>query len=159
MEQRLGVEIQLKLDKNDAEYLKNRLSAGSPEKKIKPFLARYILTIMQDEEVPQFIYTDIYFTAAFPLLKNTALWLIVSNKRLLLLSVDKEQQVKLIWVYEMSQKEPLLVQRLNRVVADDCKLTGGAWQAGLQTESEPEIILKGRNIGSYESYFEVLKEL
>jgi len=158
VEQRLGTNIQLTLDKNDTEYLKNRLSSGSPEKKIKSFLARYILEIMQDEEIPQFIYKDIVIEVAPLLLKDNELWLIVSNKRLLLLSVNKEQQIKLIWSYAAKQKKPLLVQRINRVVADDCKLTGGLWQPDLQTEHDPEFILKGRNIGSYESYFRVFLE-
>ena len=113
---------------------------------------------MQDEEIPQFIYTDIVTEVVFPFLKDKVLWLIISNKRLLLLSVDKEQQIKLLWTYDSRQKEPLLVQRLNRVVADDCKIKGGLWQPGLQTECEPEFILKGRNIGSYESYFRVFLE-
>ncbi|MCK5662349.1 MAG: hypothetical protein KAI17_02635, partial [Thiotrichaceae bacterium] len=69
VERRLGIEIQLKLDKNDAEYLKTRLSSGSPEKKIKPLLARYILAIMHNEETPQFIYTDISIDIAPSLLK------------------------------------------------------------------------------------------
>lgn len=159
-EQRLGAEILLKLDKNDAEYLKNRLSSGSPEKKIKPFLARYILTIMQEEEIPQFIYTDIDIAADFPILQEKVLWLIVSNKRLLLLSaVDKQQSSELLWIYDFKQNKPLLIHRLNRVVADDCRVTGGLWQSELQLEGEPEFILKGRNIGSYESYFRALEDL
>ncbi|NOQ14696.1 MAG: hypothetical protein GQ583_09510 [Methyloprofundus sp.] len=159
VERRLGIEVQLKLDKNDAEYLKNRLSSGSPEKKIKPLLARYILAIMQDEETPQFIYTDISIDIAPSLLKFKELWLIVSNKRLLLLAAEKEPPVQLLWRYDFKQNKPLLVQRLNRVVADDCRIVGGVWQAELQIESEPEFILKGRNIGSYESYFGVLDDL
>ncbi|NOR81074.1 MAG: hypothetical protein GQ529_09640 [Methyloprofundus sp.] len=156
VEQRLGIEIQLQLDKNDSDYLKNRLSYGSPEKKIKPLLARYILAIMQDEETPQFIYTNIYIEIVPSFLKYKELWLVVSNKRLLLLAAEKEQPVQLLWSYDFRQNKPLLVQRLNRVVADDCRIVGGVWQAELQVESEPEFIIKGRNIGSYESYFSVL---
>ncbi len=158
-EQRLGVDIPLTLDESDADYLHKRLSSASPEKKIKPFLARYILSIMQDKEIPQFIYTDLYFTATFPLLDYKALWLVVSNQRLILLSVDKEQQVKLIWLHDIHQKGALLVQRLNRVVADDCKISGGIWQSGLQSDDPPVIIIKGRNIASYQSYFGVLEDL
>ena len=159
VERRLGIEIQLKLDKNDSDYLKNRLSSGSPEKKIKPLLARYILAIMQDEEAPQFIYTDISIEVAPLLSVHKELWLIVSNKRLLLLATEKEQPVQLLWSYDFKQHKPLLIQRLNRVVADDCKVVGGVWQAELPIEGDPEFILKGRNIGSYENYFSVLEGL
>lgn len=159
VEQRLNVDIQLKLDENESEYLKNRLSAGSPEKKIKPFLARYIMEILETGEIAQFIYTDIKIAAVFPTLQYKQLWLIVTNIRLLLLAVDKEQETKLLWVYDFMQEEPLLVQRLSRVVTDECRITGGVWHAGLQTEGAPEFVVKGRNIGSYASYFRVLEDL
>ncbi|GFO73755.1 hypothetical protein BPLS_P0013 [Bathymodiolus platifrons methanotrophic gill symbiont] len=61
IESRFGIKIQLKIDSNDADYLRTNLCSGSPEKKIKPFLARYILSIMEQGETPQFIYTDIRF--------------------------------------------------------------------------------------------------
>ncbi len=159
VENRLGIECQLKIDKNESESLKNRLSSGSPEKKIKPFLARYILATLQDEEIPQFIYADIYFDSILPELKKIDLWLIISNRRFLLISVDKKQQCKLLWLYEIQQKKSLLIQRVKRLVADDCRVSGGLWQEGLQTESEPEFILKGRSMGSYERYFRVLEDL
>ncbi len=159
VEQRFAMVLQLKIDENASDYLKNRLSSGSPEKKIKPFLARFIMASLQDEEVPQFIYTDIYIETALPELQNKELWLIVSNRRILLVSVDKQQYSELIWLYDIGLNKPLLVQRIKRLVADDCRVSGGLWQAGLHTECQPEFIVKGRNIGSYESYFCVLEDL
>lgn len=160
VEQRLGVKIALNIDKNDVDILRNQLSSGSPEKKIKAFLARFILAMMEEQETPRFIYTDIFFETEFKtesqVLEGKNLWLIGTNKRLMLLSVDKDNKVLVIWQYDSSNKQPLSVKRISRVVADDCMVTGGQWQIEFQSEVEPELIVEGRNISSYDSYFQVL---
>ncbi len=158
VESRLGVKIQLNIDKNGADYLKNILSSGSPEKKIKPFLARYILAMMTEGETPQFIYTDIHFETPIQSLEGKELWLIGSNRRLILLLVDKEDKIIVIWRYDSRQKQQLLLHRINRVIADDCRVSGGLWQGEFQTDKEPEFILEGRNISSYDSYFQILED-
>ncbi|MCK5188922.1 MAG: hypothetical protein KAR12_02575, partial [Methylococcales bacterium] len=110
VESRLGMKIRLNIDQNDADYLKNILSSGSPEKKIKPFLARYILTTMTEGETPQFIYTDIHFaTPISQSLEGKELWLIGSNRRLVLLSADKQDKIIVIWCYDSRQKQQLLL--------------------------------------------------
>ena len=162
IELRFGIEIQLKIDNNDTDYLKTNLCSGSPEKKIKPFLARYILSIMEQGETPQFIYAGIHFMdsieaeASIKALENSRLWLIGSNKRLILLAVDKENKVLEVWSYNAGQKEQLTLQRISRVVADDCRLSGGVWRELFDIEKTPEFIIEGRNIGSYDNYFQVL---
>jgi hypothetical protein len=163
-EQRLGVKIALTIDKNDTEFLKNRLSSGSPEKKLKPFLARTILAMMEEEETPQFIYTDITIetqlkTESLPQTSECKeLWLIGTNRRLILLLVDKADKTLLLWCYDSRNKESISIERISRVVADDCMIIGGKWQGKLQSENEPEFILEGRNISSYDSYFQVLED-
>ena len=119
---------------------------------------------MELGETPQFIYTDIYFEesllaeASIKALENSRLWLIGSNKRLILFAVDKENKILEVWSYHAGQKEQLLtLQRINRVVADDCRLSGGVWQELIDIEKTPEFILQGRNIGSYDNYFQVLE--
>ena len=162
IESRFGIKIQLNVDKNDANYLRTNLCSGSPEKKIKPFLARYILTLMASTETPQFVYTDIYFEDSLLVdvlkkaLENATLWLIGTNRRLILLAVDKENRVQSIWQYQAGQNQQLILQRISRVVADDCRVIGGVWQGPVNTEITAEFILKGRNISSYDNYFQVL---
>ncbi|TXL22146.1 hypothetical protein BMR03_09840 [Methylococcaceae bacterium HT2] len=162
IESRFGIKIQLKIDSNDADYLRTNLCSGSPEKKIKPFLACYILSIMEQGETPQFIYTDIRFAesieteASIRVLENSRLWLIGSNKRLILLAVDKENKILQVWNYNAEHKEQLSLERINRVVADDCRVTGGVWQEAVDKEEAPEFIIEGRNIASYDNYFQVL---
>ena len=162
IELRFGVKVQLKIDHNDTDYLRANLCSGSPEKKIKPFLARHILSLMEQGETPQFIYTDISFEesllvqASIKVLENSRLWLIGSNKRLILLAVDKENKVLHIWQYQVGNNKQLSLQRIGRVIADDCKVTGGTWQGLMDVEDVPEFIIEGRNIGSYDNYFQVL---
>ena len=117
---------------------------------------------MDKTEVPQFIYTDIHFAesieaeASIKALENSRLWLIGSNKRLILLAVDKKNKILEVWNYNAGQKEQLTLQRISRVVADDCRLAGGVWLESVDTEKTPEFILQGRNISSYDNYFQLL---
>jgi hypothetical protein len=163
-EQRLGIKIALTIDKNDVEYLKNKLSSGSPEKKVKPFMARTILAMLEEQETPQFIYTDIIIETQLKkeslpqALECKELWLIGTNRRLILLSVDKANKTLILWRYDSRNKESISIHRINRVVADDCKVIGGIWQVKLPSDIEPELILEGRNISSYDSYFQVLED-
>ena len=163
-EQRLGIKIALTIDKDDVEYLKNKLSSSSPEKKVKPFMARTILTMMEEQETPQFIYTDIIIETQLKkeslpqALEYKELWLIGTNRRLILLSVDKANKTLILWRYDSRNKESISIHRINRVVADDCKVIGGIWQVKLPSDIEPEFILEGRNISSYDSYFQVLED-
>ncbi len=157
LEQRLHVEIPLNLDRDDRDYLKNMLSTGSPEKKIKPFLARYILELMGESETPQFIYTDIFFEPALPLQADNELYLVGSNKKLILLAVDNDDRIEAVWQYEPKMPGPLLLRRINNILADDCRISGGVWLKELPTDREPEFIVKGKSIGSYDSYFQALE--
>lgn len=157
-EPRLGVTIQLNIDKNDAELLRNMLSSGSAKKKLKPFLARYILTMMAGNEIPQFIYTDIHFEPPLQPEEFKDFWLIGSNRRLILLTVEKEDRIIIVWHFDSILNQELSIQRISRVVADDCKVSGGLWQAEFQKDKKAEFIIEGRNISSYDSYFQVLED-
>ena len=112
---------------------------------------------MEPDEVPQFIYTDIVLEKEFSLLQYKNLWLVISNQGLRLLSVDKQQQISLLWQYQLGVSE-LSVQRIKRVVADDCKVSGGLWAEELVTEYPAEFIILGRKVSSYESYFRAVEE-
>mgnify|MGYP000214470847 CR=1 FL=1 len=147
----------LNIDKNDAEYLRNMLSSGSPEKKVKPFLARYILAMMREGETPQFIYTDIHVEPVAKSADLQELWLLGSNRRLILLNVagkKNKDNISLCWSYDSEQKQRLSLQRMPHLVADDCKVSGGLWQA----EDEMEFIILGRKTSGYDSYFQALED-
>ncbi len=157
-EQRLTIEIPLSIDKNDSESLKNLLSSGSPEKKIKGFLARSVLAMMEKDETPRFIYTDIHFDIDIYSAKTDQLWLIASNNRLSLLNVDKNNKIQCVWIYDSRKNQPLSLQRINKVVADDCMITGGSWQTGFESDIRPAFIIEGRKVSSYDSYFRALAD-
>ena len=155
-EQRLAVTIPLNIDNNDAEILKKQLLSESPEKKLKPFLARAILAMMDKGEVAKFIYTDIQIEATVQPLETKQLWLVASNRRMFLLSVNKENKTQCIWLYDNKNQEVLEFQRIKKVVADACRVTGGLWQTEDKASTTPEFIIKGRKTSTYDSYFQVL---
>lgn len=155
-ELRLGIDIPLNIDKNDVEYLKNLLSSASPEKKLKPFLARAILAIMEEGEIPQFIYTDIQIDSLSPPQNTKQHWLVATNKQLRLLRVDADNKIKTIWYCDRTKQQSLSFQRVNKVVADNCKVMGGLWQDDFETDSTATFTIEGRKVGSYDSYFRIL---
>ena len=159
IELRLAVKIPLNIDSNDSEILKNQLIAQSPEKKIKPFLARAILALMEEGETAQFIYTDILLEVTIPSVKVKQLWLIASNMRLCLLNVDaKEDKTQCIWCYDSRKHKPLVFQRVKRLVTDNCKVTGGAWLTEVKVNATPAFIIEGRKTSAYDSTFQVLED-
>jgi len=158
-ELRLAVKIPLNIDNNDADILKNQLISQSPEKKIKPYLARAILAMMEEGETVQFIYTDIKAEVTIESVEIKQLWLIASNIRLWLLGADaKENGTQCIWCYDKRMDDFLDFQRIKRVVADDCKVIGGAWQTKMKGSTKPTFIIEGRKTSAYNSYFKVLED-
>jgi len=156
-EQRLAVKITLNIDIDNIEELKIQLISESPEKKTKPFLARAILTMMEEGETVQFIYTDIRTEVVIQSIEIKQLWLVASNVRLRLLNVDQDNKTQCIWSYDLNQKKPLSFQRIRKIVADDCKVTGGVWQREFKIVTEPAFIIEGRKVGSYDNYFRILE--
>lgn len=158
-EQRLAVKIPLDIDNNDAEILKKQLLSESLEKKIKPFLARAILAMMEEGEIVQFIYTDIQADVSIETVEIKQLWLIASNMRLWLLSTDaKENKTQCLWCYDSRTDEPLVFQRIKRVVADDCKVIGGTWQIEMEANDKAVFIIEGRKTSTYNKYFQLLED-
>ena len=157
-ENRLGVTILLNIDNNDSEALKQQLIPASPEKKIKPFLARAILAMMDEGEKPRFIYTDIHTDTVFQQLETKQLWLIATDVRLCLLGIDEGNNTQCIWRYDARKNDALAFQRIKNVVADDCKVTGGAWQTEVQTGVEPAFIIEGKKASTYNNYFQMLED-
>jgi len=161
VESRLGVQIQLGFDKNDADDLTCMLSSGSPEKKIKPAVARYILAMMKDGEIPQFVYTDIHIETAVITTEFHKLFLIGSNQRLILLNVgpkNKQDNISILWNYQSKQNHDLSLQRVRHLIADDCKVSGGVWQGALENKKAPEFIIAGKKTSKYDSFFQAIED-
>jgi len=160
VESRLGVPIKLSSDRNDVEYLTNMLSSSSPEKKLKPALARYILAMMQNGEIPQFIYADIQIEAAVDSTELQKLWLLGSNHRLVLLNLakdNKQDKIAIVWCYQSKNSQVLSLQRIRHFIADDCKVSGGAWQAGFGNKKTAEFIIAGSKTSAYDSFFQAIE--
>ncbi len=158
VEGRIGIKLQLNLDKNDSKLLKEALNKKSPEKNLKPFLARYILSMVKNEGKPQFIYTDIQLDLDSESSKLNQLWLVGAERKLFLLSVDANDEVKLVWAFDAEYHKELLVERKKNVLSDDCLLNGGEWVEEGGLVGDPKFLIEGKKVGSYKSYFEVLED-
>ena len=156
VEKRIGIKLQLNLDKNEPKLLKEMLDKESPEKKLKPFLARHILSMTEHGEL-KFIYTDIKLELDGEASKLNQLWLVGTDRKLLLLSVDANDEVKLVWTFDAEHHKKLSVERKNNVLIDDCELIGGEWVEEGGLIGDPKFVIEGRKVGSYKNYFELLE--
>lgn len=161
LESRLGAKVQLDIDKNDVDDLTSMLSSGSAEKKIKPALARYILALMKDREIPQFVYKDIYVEKSDLTIELDKLFLVGSNQRLILLNVgqkNKQDNFSVIWRYQSKQNQELSLQRVPHFIADDCKVSGGVSQVGFDNKKVPEFIIAGKRTAKYGRFFQAIED-
>jgi len=157
VEKRIGIKLQLNLDKNEPKLLKEMLDKESPEKKLKPFLARHILSMKGQHGEPKFIYTDIKLERDGEAPKLKPLWLIGTDRKLLLLYVDANDEVKLVWKFDADDHKKLLVERKKNVLIDDCELIGGEWVEEGSFIGDPKLVIEGKTVGSYKNYFKLLE--
>jgi len=158
VEKRIGINLQLNLDKNEPELLKEMLNKASPEKKLKPFLARHILSMIEHHGEPKFIYTDIKLELDGETSKLKPLWLIGTDRKLLLLYVDANDEIELVWTFDAGNHKKLSVERKKNVLSDDCELIGGEWVEEGGLIGNPKFLIEGIKVGSYKNYFEVLED-
>ncbi len=149
IEKRLGVVINLSIDKDDSVLLQSCLYSKSAESKIKPALAKFLVGFMEEEEKTHFLYTDIYIPNSDD--EKLKLWLVGTNKRLLLLS-EKDNTFKPLWFYKQEGKFSL--ERIKNRIADDCQVSGGNW---LDDSKSVSFIISGKTMGSFDNYFYCLK--
>ncbi len=157
VEKRIGIKLQLNLDKNEPKLLKEMLDKESPEKKLKPFLARHILSMKGQHGEPQFIYTDIKLERDGEAPKLKPLWLIGTDRKLLLLYVDANDEIELLWTFDAGNHKKLSVERKKNMFSDDCELIGGEWVEEGGFIGDPKFVIEGKTVGSYKNYFKVLE--
>jgi hypothetical protein len=87
------------------------------------------------------------------------LWLVGTDRKLLLLSVDVDvnNEVKLVWTFDAEDHKELLVERKKNVLSDDCELIGGEWVEEGSLIGDPKFLIVGSKMDSYKNYFELLE--
>lgn len=148
LESRLGVVVDLSVDTKYSKLLQRFMYSGSPENKVNSNMAKFLIEIMIDEEKVNFLYTNIILDC--PDFKNKDLWLVGTDKRMLLVAkVDCVH--KLLWVYD--KRSELILDRVKNNVSDDCTLKGGCWEVDEFDSDIDEFIIKGRALRKFDNYF------
>ncbi len=163
--------LQKETDQMYADFFAENILPGSPEKRIKPYIAREILSYMNHEESPVFLYTDITVedevAHKFPPPLKKELWLAGTNhQRLILLAINSSKKSEadesstVIWIGEKNGDNPISIERVKRKFNDDCLLKGGLWlwEPAKELENPPVLILSGQTMNRYETYFYLLSQ-
>jgi len=161
--------LQKEADQMYVDFLAENILPESPEKRIKPHIAREILAYMNPEEYPLFLYTDISVEDEFsnklrlPLKKD--LWLIGTNQQNLILSGicsskknETDESSIIMWKGGKTGDNPISVERIKKKFNDDRRLKGGLWlwEPAKELKNPPVLILSGQTMNRYETYFHVL---
>ncbi len=155
--------LKKELDRMTADFLAGNLVPESPEKKIAPRAALGLLSCLDGEESPCFVYKNIRIGFSgngkemLPHLKNRTLWLMGTSRRLILTGVSEKEDCAplLLWEGSCEGDGKVRTQRIENRLTDDCRLTGGKWMDS--GENRQDIIVSGNAISTYKNYFRPLE--
>ncbi len=160
--------IKKNLDSLYMQYFTNHLLPLSPEKKPGPTNTRRLLSVLEHNESPKFLYKDIRLEKdrdGFAFLDSSAkmkLWLMGTDKRLLLINLaenDKDAPFpEVLWEGAPDGKFMAGCERVVRRLCDDCRVKGGKWNhSDLPGNSVPvSFIVPGSTIVRYDKFFSPL---
>jgi hypothetical protein len=150
--------IQKKLDQKYGEFVTNRLPEDAPSSKLSPTAARRLISLLNNDEVPQFVYGSVKVDAGenSPLNSSDAI-LVGLTSRLLLIPNDDAH-----W----SATGTLTGHSISRVdgrLIDDCQLSGGQWTITCESNHpDPQpltLTIPGAVMNRYESWFAPLLDM
>ncbi|MGE0084195.1 MAG: hypothetical protein AB7S75_07205 [Desulfococcaceae bacterium] len=155
------------MDKMSADFLAEKLMPESPEKKPSPRMALGLLSCLDAEEIPCFLYKNIRIIFSGPreiqpMLKNRELWMMGTSRRLILSAIPEKDEAGaetlLLWEAYREGDFRVQAERMENRVSDDCRVSGGKWLCG-ETDplSSPHIILSGSAMSRYKNYFSPLE--
>ncbi len=157
--------IKKNLDSLYVQYFTNHLLPLSPEKKPGPANTRKLLSTLEPNESPRFLYKDIRLEKdreGFAFLDSSEkmkLWLMGTDKRLLLIDLAENEKnmpgYALIWEGSADGKFAAGCERIIRRLCDDCRIKNGKWHlSGLPGNSTPvSFIVPGSTIVRYDKFF------
>ena len=150
--------IQKKLDQKYGEFVTNRLPEDAPSSKLSPTAARRLVSLLNDDEIPQFVYGSVKVDAGenSPLNSTDAI-LVGLPSRLLLIPHDDAH-----W----SATGTLTGHSISRIdgrLIDDCQLSGGQWTITSESnQPDPQslaLTISGAVMNRYESWFAPLLDM
>ena len=150
--------IQKKLDQKYCSFITDRLPEDAPSSKLSPSAARRLISLLEDDEAPQFVYGSVKVRAGEGSPLNSADTILVGlTSRLLLIPEDEAR-----W----SGTGTLSGHSISRVdgrLIDDCQLSGGQWTITSESDQlEPQpltLTISGAVMNRYESWFAPLLDM
>lgn len=157
-----------RLNQMYAQFLADRLSADSPERKLKPVLARAFLGLLGPDESPLLIYEQVRpgideGPENAPRTKGKC-WLLATDRGMKVVNQPEDASdgaLRAIWTATPEEYHRIRIQCLENRFSKDCRLIGGRW-AGDATEADeapPSVRVAGRTMVKYETYFRPLFDL
>ncbi len=150
--------IQKKLDQRYCSFVADRLPEDAPSSKLSPTTARRLVSLLDDDEVPQFVYGSVKIDSPQnPIVHGAAAVLIGLPSRLVLLPEDavRWSATGTLTGYSVSRVDGRLI--------DDCRLSGGQWSLVSDADSsEPQpldLTISGAVMNRYESWFAPLLDI
>ncbi len=156
--------LKKRLDGLYTAYFTEKLIPESPEKHPRPHAVRGLLSSLEPEEFPLFLYKGISIRTAkgerisFP--KDINLWLMGTGHRLLLVGIpakdrSPEQEAALLWEGFRGGEGAASAAYMESRFGDDCLLTGGVWHWSSAAENEEPAAIKisGSSRTRAESFF------
>jgi hypothetical protein len=150
--------IQKKLDQKYGSFITDRLPENAPSSKMKSAVARVLISLLEDDDVPQFVYGSVKVESREPsAFSGEDAVLVGLPSRLLLISGDDAR-----W----SATGTLTGHSISRVdgrLIDDCRLSGGQWtliSEFEQSDHQPlDLTISGAVMNRYESWFAPLLDM
>ena len=150
--------MQKKLDQKYVEFVTDRLPEDAPSSKLSPNAARRLVSLLNDNEVPQFVYGSVRVDAGEDsLLSSSEAILVGLPSRLLLIPEDDARwsAAGTLSGYSLSRIDGRLI--------DDCQLSGGQWTVTSETsQSESQTLtltVSGAVMNRYETWFAPLLDM
>jgi hypothetical protein len=147
--------IQKKLDQKYSSFVAERLPEDAPSAKLSSTAARRLISLLNDDEVPQFVYGSVKVDAAT--LNSSDAILVGLTSRLLLIPDDDARwsATGTLTGYSISRVDGRLI--------DDCQLTGGQWTVTSESDQpDPQplaLTISGAVMNRYESWFAPLLDM
>ncbi len=150
--------IKKKLDQKYCSFVADRLPKDAPSSKLSPAAARRLVSLLNDDEVPQFVYGSVKVDAGGNSLPSSSAAILVGLTSRLLLIPDDEARWSLTGTLTGHS-----ISRIDGRLIDDCRLSGGQWtMISEPSSSAPQpltLTIPGAVMTRYESWFAPLLDM
>ena len=150
--------IQKKLDQKYGDFVTDRLPEDAPSSKLSPTAARRVISLLNDDEIPQFVYGSVKVNASENSSLNSTDAILVGLPSRLLLIPEADAHWSATGTFTGHS-----ISRIDGRLIDDCQLSGGQWtitSESNQLAPQPlTLTIPGAVMNRYESWFAPLLDM